>query len=127
MKIGTKLICVSLALLCSACDSSLDKLIQPSLFDSNNGPLTKEEIQEFASNMTSNMRESIGDEVAECLLKEAIARSAKLGDPETLDPISVELLPVNQWEALDKFGKRLILTQVLFNQAIPLCTQGKGK
>jgi hypothetical protein len=123
MKIETKLICMSLALLCSACDSSLGKLFQPSLVDSKHGPLTREEIQEFAFNMS----DSIGDEVAECLVKEAIVRSAKLGDPETLDPIAVELLPVSQWSALGKSGKRLILTQVLFNQVIPLCTQVKGK
>jgi len=85
--------------------------------------LTSEEIQEF----TANMKESLGDEVTECLSKEAAVRAAKLGDPETLDPTTVELLPVDQWGTLDKSGNRLILTQVVINQAIPHCTQGKSK
>ena len=122
MKVRMKLICECLASLCGACDSSLDELFQPSPFDIKNGPLTSEEIQEF----TSSMKESIGDEVTDCLSKEAAVRAAKIGDPETLDPTTVELLPVNQWAALDKSGKRLILTQVVINQAIPFCTQGKS-
>ena len=120
MKLKAKVICVCLASLCCACDSSLNNLFQPSPFDVNNGPLTSEEIQVF----TSDMKASIDNEVLECLSKEAAVRAAKLGDPETLDPTSVELLPVNQWGELDKSGKRLILTQVVINQAILLCTQG---
>tara|TARA_B110000116_G_C16470240_1_gene417801 strand:+ start:87 stop:623 length:537 start_codon:yes stop_codon:yes gene_type:complete len=89
----------------------------------NNGPLSSEEIQDFSS----KMNESIGNEVAECLLKEATVRASKLGDPETLDPTMVELLPVDQWSALGKSGRRTILTQVVLSQAIPTCTQGKGE
>ena len=121
MKFGARLICVGLVSLCSACDSSLEELFRPSPFDVNNGPLTGNEIQY----LTSKMKESIGDEVAECLLKVATVRASKLGDPETLDPTTVELLPVDQWSMLDKSGKRSILTQVVINQAIPLCTRGK--
>ena len=123
MKFRTKLICVGLASLCSACDSSLEELFRPSPFDANNGPLTGNEIQY----LTSELKKSIGDEVAECLLKEATVRASKLGDPETLDPTTVELLPVDQWSTLGKSGKRIILTQVVINQAIPICTQGKGQ
>jgi hypothetical protein len=73
------------------------------------------------------MQESLGDAVAECLAEEATVRASKIGDPEKLDPNKVELLPVDQWSALDKSGKRLILTQVIINQAIPLCIKGKSK
>jgi hypothetical protein len=114
---------VFLASLCSACDSSLEELFEPSPFDTSNGPLTINEIQYF----TSNMQESLGDAVAECLAEEATVRASKIGDPEKLDPNKVELLPVDQWSALDKSGKRLILTQVIINQAIPLCIKGKSK
>ncbi len=124
MKFRTKLICVGLASLCSGCDFSLEELIQPSPFEVSSGPLSSEEIQAFVS----QMNESLGDEVAKCFLKEVTDRASKIGDPETLDPTTVELLPVEQWRALDdKHGKRLILTQVIFNQAIPLCSKGKGK
>ncbi len=103
MKFRAKLICVGLASICSACDSPFDELVRSSPFEVNSGPLSREEIQSFAS----EMKESVGDEVAQCLSTEATARAAKLGDPETLDPSTVELLPVDQWSALDKFGKRL--------------------
>ena len=114
---------VFLAPLCSACDFSLEELFEPSPFDTSNGPLTINEIQYFAS----NMQESLGDAVAECLAEEATVRASKIGDPEKLDPNKVELLPVDQWSALDKSGKRLILTQVIINQAILLCTKEKSK
>ncbi len=102
--------------LCSACDSSLEELFQT---EESSGPLSIDEIQAFASNM-----ESIGPDVTECLSKEATIRASKIGDPEKLDPSKVELLPVDHWNVLDKSGKRIILTQVVFNQAIPLCTRG---
>lgn len=108
---------------CSACDSSLKALFEPSPFDASNGQLTINEIQYFAS----KMQESLGDAVTECLTEEATVRASKTGDPEKLDPNKVELLPVDQWGTLDKSGKRPILTQVIINQAIPLCTQGKSK
>lgn len=109
MKFRAKLICVGLLLLCSACDLLLE----------DSGPLTNDEIQTFASEM-----ESLGDKVTDCLVKEAIFNASRIGDPEKLDPSSVELLPVDHWDELDKSAKRNILTQVVISQAIPLCTQG---
>jgi hypothetical protein len=103
-------------LLCSACDFSLEDLFQIKV---SRGPLTNEEIQTFASEM-----ESLGDKVTDCLVKEAIVNASRIGDPEKLDPSTVELLPVDHWDELDKSGKRLILTQVVISQAIPLCTHG---
>ena len=123
MNFKAKFFCAFIASMCSACDLSLEELFEPSPFDTSNGPLTSNEIQYF----TSNMQESLSDEVADCLAEEATARASTIGDPETLAPTKVDLLPVDQWGALDKSGKRLILTQVVINQAIPLCTQGKGK
>lgn len=117
------LIYVSLFSLCSACDLSLgdsgpltneDASKMGTLGDS--WPLTNEEIYSFASKM-----ESLGDKVINCLVKEAISNASRIGDPEKLDPSSVELLPVDYWDALNKSEKRIILTQVVFNQAIPLC------
>jgi len=117
MKHKTKIMMVILASLCSACDFSVKDLFPPTPFAENSGPLTSAEIESFAS----KMKESMGNEFAACISKEAAARALKLGDPETLDPTKVELLPVDEWGTLDKVGKRIILTQVVFNQASPLC------
>lgn len=113
---------MTLATLSIACDSSLDEFFQPSPFEVNNGALTNDEIHYFAS----NIRDSLGEDVAKCLSQEAIILASKIGDPEILDPTTVELLPVDQWSELNKFGKRLILTQVIFNQSIPLCIRDKS-
>jgi len=118
MKHKTKIMIVVVAALCSACDFSVEALFQPIPFAENSGPLTSAEIQYF----TSNMKESVSPEQIACISKEAAVRAAKLGDPETLDPTQVELLPVDGWSLLDKPGKRLLLTQVVINQTLPLCS-----
>lgn len=121
MKIKLTFIFLTLTTLCIACDSSLEEFFQTSPFEVNNGPLTNDEIQYF----TSNMGDSLSENVAKCLSHEATILASKIGDPEMLDPNTVELLPVDQWSELNKFGKRLILTQVVINQAILPCTRGK--
>jgi|GEM_PF-1943705 len=111
----------SFVFLLSSCDLSLKELIEPSPFEANIGSLSSDEIQFFAS----KMRESLGDDIADCMIKEASFRASQLGDPETLDPTTVELLPADGWDDLDKPSKRLILTQVVFNQTLKPCTMVK--
>ena len=52
-------------------------------------------------------------------------RARDAGDPETLDPANVEFLTAETWDALDAFGKRLILTQAIITEALFLCAQRK--
>ena len=121
MKFRLKFIFLVISFLFSACDSSLEKFFEPSPFEVSNGPLTSAEIEYF----TSELKESPDDEAEKCIVEEAKLRASKVGDPETLDPATVEILPVNRWRHLDKHGKRLILTQVILNQAILHCSFGK--
>lgn len=122
MNCGKKLFCAALVALCSACDSSYDALFEPNPFRINNGPLSSDEIHYF----TSKFKDPITVEIAECVAKEAEVRALEIGDPETLDPTKVELLPAERWSELDKPGKRLILTQVVINQVSRLCIRGKS-
>ena len=119
MKAKTGSVVLSLLLLCVGCDSSLPGWFRSSPFGTSSGALTEEEIRKF----TSNISETMGEEIAMCLAKQAMARAEQIGDPQTLNPDTVALLPVEQWDSLDRSGKRLILTQVVINQAIPVCTQ----
>lgn len=118
-----KSVCMIMACLCSACDVSLNEFINPNPFDNSSGPLTRDEIQHFAS----NMHESLGDELADCIIEEATVRASSIGDPEMLDPNSVDLLPADHWTELDKSDKRVILAQVVFSQAGIQCTKKEGK
>ncbi len=112
---------VLLVALLSAGDCSSKELsLDVQAFDAD-GPLTREEIQYFLF----NMKGPLSEEQEECLLKEAEARAKKVGDPEVLDPTAVELLPMDEWSFLGKFGRRLVLTQVIMNQAVLRCIQGE--
>ena len=68
------------------------------------------------------MEAEVGTKVAHCIVEDAKVRAAALGAPEQLNPQEVDLLPVEQWVALDADYQRIILTQVVINQAIPGCT-----
>lgn len=114
-------IAVTLAALCSACDGSVDELFQRDPFDTHDGPVSAAEIEV----LTSDMAALVGAEVAACVKKEALVRATQVGDPKTLDPKAVDLMPAEGWDRLDKPGKRLILTQVVINQAIAPCTRAK--
>ncbi|MEM9605569.1 MAG: hypothetical protein AAGA11_22110 [Pseudomonadota bacterium] len=109
------------SLLAAGCDT-LDDLFTPTPFEAGTGPLTEAELGFFMAEMSDTLS---SDDVA-CLAEEATVRAARVGEPQTLDPASVALLPVEQWSGLDNHGKRLILTQVLINQAIVHCIQGEG-
>ena len=113
MKYRNVLVCLGAVSLCAACDFTASDILSSSA----NGPLTQDELQSFAEGMSAEL----GDGVAACLLKEATRNAEKAGDPQTLDPANVALLPADNWAELTRENKRIILTQIVFNQAIPSC------
>lgn len=98
--------------------SGCDYLSSKSVFDAD-GSITDDEILYFLSGMKEAL--SLTEEQEQCFFREVKERAEKLGDPDTLEPTSVDLLPVNEWQGLDKAGKRLILTQVIVSQANQPC------
>lgn len=87
------------------------------VFDAT-GPLT---IAEVEANSLSRMDGDLIGEQRECLLREIEERARAAGDPETLDPATVEFLPAEGWEHLGRSGRRLILTQVITTKAFFVC------
>jgi hypothetical protein len=64
----------------------------------------------------------------DCVLAEAKARAAAAGDPESLNPAtlpSLEGVSPLTWNALDDFGRRLLLVQVITTEALFACV-GRG-
>jgi hypothetical protein len=94
-------------------------VLQPILSFDATGPITLAEFEVFFA----NMERPLGEEQEKCVLKEVETRSRAIGDPETLDPTTVALLPAEQWQLLDQFGKRLILMQVISTEALFICTK----
>jgi len=84
------------------------------------GPLTLAEIQ---ANFFSFMEEPLEEERKECVFREVAERARAAGDPETLDPATVEFLSADGWERLDSSGKRLILTQAITTKAFFACSR----
>ena len=84
------------------------------------GPLTLDEIQ---ANFLSFMDEPLNEEERECVYREIEDRARVAGDPETLEPATVELLPTGEWDRLDPSGKRLILTQAITTKAFFVCNR----
>ncbi len=87
------------------------------VFDAS-GPLTLQEVQ---SNFLAFMDEPLEGTRKECVFREVEKRALAAGDPETLDPVSVEFLPVDYWSRLDPDGKRIILMQAITTKALFLC------
>lgn len=87
------------------------------MFD-RTGPLTMEEVN---ANFLSRMELDVSDEEWQCMLREVEARIQAAGDPETLDPTTIEMLPTDNWDDLDAFGRRLVLMQVITTQAFFAC------
>ena len=87
------------------------------IFD-RTGPLTLEEVR---ANLVDRMDIELSEARRECVYREIEARVAAAGDPETLDPSTVEMLPVKEWGPLDADGKRLILSQVITTKAMSEC------
>lgn len=82
------------------------------------GPLTMEELD---ANFLSHMDLELTEEQRACARREIEARAHAAGDPETLDPTTIELLPIDHWPTLDAFGRRLILAQVITTKAMIDC------
>ena len=81
------------------------------------GPLTVAEVE---ANFINRME--VRDEAQrECVLREVEQRAAAAGDPEMLDPATVEFLPESQWDSLDAQDKRLILSQAIVTKAFFEC------
>ena len=60
----------------------------------------------------------------DCVLRESKQRAAVAGDPESLDPATVsslESVSALTWNALDDFGRRLLLVQVITTEALFAC------
>ena len=94
-------------------------VLQPLLNPDLTGPLTLTEIQA----LFVGLDEPLEPRHEKCVLSEIGDRARAAGDPETLDPVSVELLPVETWHQLDPFGRRLILSQVIATKALTVCSK----
>ncbi len=93
-------------------------VLQPHLDVDSTGPLTLLEIQ---NNFLVHLEESLTNEQRACVPEEVERLAFIAGDPETLDPASVEFLSAETWNQLDAFGKRLILAQAITTKALFSC------
>jgi hypothetical protein len=84
------------------------------------GPLTLEEVQ---TNLMDQMDEPFQEIRRECVYREIEERAQAAGDPETLDPATIELLPSEHWESVGAFGRRLVLAQAILTKAMFVCAQ----
>jgi hypothetical protein len=92
-------------------------VLQPPLVFDASGPLQPEELQAAID----RLGESLTEERQACVRAELEQSASAAGDPETLDPETIELLPATNWRLLDEFGRRLILAQALTTQALFDC------
>ena len=93
-------------------------VLQPQLDINATGPLTLVEIR---TQFIDRMDESLTREQRDCVLEEVEKLARIAGDPETLDPASVEFLSAETWSPLDAFGRRLILAQSITTKAFFVC------
>jgi len=82
------------------------------------GPLTLEELKVSFENEVGRQ---LSSREQECVLREVAERAFSAGDPEALDPATVEFIPVDQWDGLDAHGKRIILAQVILTKSFFEC------
>ena len=82
------------------------------------GPLTLEELKISFDNEVGRQ---LSNREKECVLREVAERAFSAGDPEALEPATVEFLPVDQWDGLDAHGKRIILAQVILTKSFFEC------
>jgi hypothetical protein len=82
------------------------------------GPLTLAEVR---ANIIDRMDMPFEGARKECAFREIAQRAPEAGDPETLDPATVELLPAEQWNDIGAFGRRLVLAQVIATKALFVC------
>jgi hypothetical protein len=103
-------------------------VLQPYLPRNATGPLTDEEIQAAMVRMDQSyeqMERSLADEHRECVLARLERRAADAGDPEALDPETVEFLTSDSWYLLDASAKRIFLAQALVSEALFSCADAR--
>jgi hypothetical protein len=99
--------------------------LQPNLDFDATGPLTPDQLQAAIGRLD----ESMTPERRICVRREMENRARAAGDPETLDPASIEFLSALSaatWDELEAFGKRIILLQAIATEAMFACA-GAGK
>ena len=84
------------------------------------GPLTLEEVK---TNLMDQTNKAFQEIRRECVDREIEKRAQAAGDPETLDPATIELLPSEHWESVGTFGRRLVLAQAILTKALFVCAQ----
>ncbi|MEJ2384762.1 MAG: hypothetical protein P8Y54_10240 [Xanthomonadales bacterium] len=94
-------------------------VLQPNLDVDATGPLTPDEVQAAIE----RLGDSVNAERRACALAEATKRAQLAGDPETLDPANVDMMPAGAWNTLDAFGKRIFLAQALVTEALFVCAR----
>jgi len=99
-------------------------VLQPHIELAATGPLTPDEIHAFVDRLDET---AIGER-RECVMREIEERARAAGDPEALDPARIEFLSTvspDTWNALDAFGRRLILTQAIATKALFVCASAE--
>jgi hypothetical protein len=84
------------------------------------GPLTLEEVKTNLMGQTDKPFQEIR---RECIDREIEKRAQAAGDPETLDPATIELLATEHWKSVGAFGRRLLLAQAILTKALFVCAQ----
>jgi hypothetical protein len=98
-------------------------VLQPDFDVEATGPLTADEVQAAID----RLGETLAEDQRECVVGEVKKRAHDAGDPETLDPGSLEFLTAESWDELDAFSKRLFLTVAISTKALFVCAQrGNG-
>jgi hypothetical protein len=103
-------------------------VLQPHLPRNATGPLTKEEIQAAIVRMDQSydqVEKSLTDEHRECVLATLEKRAAEAGDPEDLDPATVEFVTSDTWYLFDAAGRRILLAQALVSEALFSCADSR--
>ena len=84
------------------------------------GSLTMPELQ---VNIPQELDAEYTESMRTCFLATVEDLASSAGDPESLDPSSVTLLPTDgSWQELTKFHKRNLLAQAIISEAGVLCT-----
>ena len=87
------------------------------VFDAK-GPLTLAEVR---ANFIDRMDMPLEGARRACVFREIEQRARAAGDPEILDPATVELVPAEQWKDVGAFGRRLVLAQAIVTKALFVC------
>ena len=99
-------------------------VLQPYLDLDATGPLTTDEIEAAVDRLDQvydQLEKPLTQEYRKCVLAEVEKRAQDAGDPETLNPASLEFLPGGSWYDLDGYSKRILLTQAIMSKALFIC------